>query len=65
MHLIPLEVEYSVETISGYLDKNLTDNIKRVQGVGDVTFISETAKLPFASGWILRNSAANRMSRLK
>ena len=30
--------EYSVETISGYLDKNLTDNIKRVKGVGDVTY---------------------------
>ena len=30
--------DYSVETISGYLDKNLTDNIKRVKGVGDVTY---------------------------
>ena len=34
----PSQVEYSVETISGYLDKNLTDNIKRVQGVGDVVY---------------------------
>ena len=32
------ETDYSVETISGYLDKNLTDNIKRVKGVGDVTY---------------------------
>ena len=34
----PSQIEYSVETISGYLDKNLTDNIKRVQGVGDVVY---------------------------
>ena len=27
-----------METISGYLDKNLTDNVKRVKGVGDVTY---------------------------
>ena len=32
------DTDYSVETISGYLDKNLTDNIKRVKGVGDVTY---------------------------
>ena len=34
----PQKTEYSVETISGYLDKNLTDNIKRVPGVGEVTY---------------------------
>ena len=34
----PSKTEYSVETISGYLDKNLTDNVKRVKGVGDVTY---------------------------
>ena len=34
----PSQTEYSVETISGYLDKNLTDNVKRVKGVGDVTY---------------------------
>ena len=34
----PAKIEYSVETISGYLDKNLTDNVKRVKGVGDVTY---------------------------
>ena len=34
----PAKTEYSVETISGYLDKNLTDNVKRVKGVGDVTY---------------------------
>ena len=34
----PDKTEYSVETISGYLDKNLTDNIKRVPGVGEVTY---------------------------
>ena len=34
----PAQTEYSVETISGYLDKSLTDNIKRVPGVGDVTY---------------------------
>ena len=34
----PSKIEYSVETISGYLDKNLTDNIKRVPGVGEVTY---------------------------
>ena len=31
----PAKTEYSVETISGYLDKNLTDNVKRVKGVGE------------------------------
>ena len=34
----PAKTEYSVETISGYLDKNLTNNIKRVKGVGDITY---------------------------
>ena len=34
----PAKSEYSVETISGYLDKNLTNNIKRVKGVGDITY---------------------------
>jgi HAE1 family hydrophobic/amphiphilic exporter-1 len=34
----PDQAQYSVETISGYLDKNLTDNVKRVKGVGDVTY---------------------------
>ena len=34
----PAKTAYSVETISGYLDKNLTDNIKRVPGVGEVTY---------------------------
>ena len=34
----PSKTAYSVETISGYLDKNLTDNIKRVPGVGEVTY---------------------------
>ena len=29
-------VEYSVDTMSGYLDKSLTDNVKRMKGVGDV-----------------------------
>ncbi|KEF41874.1 MAG: RND transporter [Cyanobium sp. CACIAM 14] len=29
---------YSVETISGLLDQGLTDEIKRVEGVGDVTY---------------------------
>ena len=34
----PSKIEYSVETISGLLDLNLTDAIKRVKGVGDVTY---------------------------
>ena len=34
----PDEINYSVETISGYLDQNLTDNIKRVPGVGSLTY---------------------------
>ena len=50
----PSKTEYSVETISGYLDKNLTDNVKRVKGVGDVT-TSATAKSPSAFGWTPRS----------
>ena len=34
----PSKIDYSVETISGYLDQNLTDSIKRVTGVGSVTY---------------------------
>ena len=34
----PPKPNIQVETISGYLDKNLTDNVKRVKGVGDVTY---------------------------
>ena len=34
----PSQIDYSVETISGYLDQNLTDSIKRVTGVGSVTY---------------------------
>ena len=42
----PDRFEYSVETISGLLDKNLTDNIKRVNGVGDITYFGNR-KLAF------------------
>ncbi|NDD70047.1 MAG: hypothetical protein EBZ29_11950, partial [Synechococcaceae bacterium WB9_4xC_028] len=34
----PEQVVYSPETISGLLDLNLTDAIKRVKGVGDLTY---------------------------
>ncbi|MFL0726622.1 MAG: efflux RND transporter permease subunit, partial [Prochlorococcus sp.] len=34
----PSKQEYSIETISGLLDLNLTDAIKRVKGVGDITY---------------------------
>ncbi len=42
----PGRYEYSVETISGLLDKSLTDNIKRVNGVGDITYFGNR-KLAF------------------
>ena len=34
----PEEINYSIETISGFLDKNLTDSVKRVPGVGSLTY---------------------------
>ncbi|RZO52103.1 MAG: RND transporter [Prochlorococcus sp. MED-G132] len=34
----PSNIEYSVETISGLLDLGLTDEVKRVKGVGEVTY---------------------------
>ena len=45
----PFKTEYSVETISGYLDKNLTDNVKRVKGVGD--FVSQLLLASEAGQW--------------
>ncbi|MEA5421991.1 efflux RND transporter permease subunit [Synechococcus sp. CCY9202] len=42
----PAKITYSVETISGLLDQNLTDSIKRVPGVGDLTYFGER-KLAF------------------
>ncbi|MFQ6538671.1 MULTISPECIES: efflux RND transporter permease subunit [Aphanothece] len=42
----PEKVTYSAETISGLLDQNLTDAIKRVPGVGDLTYFGER-KLAF------------------
>jgi HAE1 family hydrophobic/amphiphilic exporter-1 len=42
----PDQVVYSAETISGLLDLNLTDAIKRVKGVGDLTYFGNR-KLAF------------------
>lgn len=42
----PDKISYSTETISGLLDQNLTDAIKRVPGVGDLTYFGER-KLAF------------------
>ena len=42
----PGQVVYSAETISGLLDLNLTDAIKRVKGVGDLTYFGNR-KLAF------------------
>jgi len=39
-------ITYSAETISGLLDRNLTDAIKRVTGVGDLTYFGNR-KLAF------------------
>ncbi|WP_413441292.1 efflux RND transporter permease subunit [Synechococcus sp. MIT S1220] len=57
----PSQVEYSVETISGYLDKNLTDNIKRVQGVGDVVYFGNR-KIAFRLWLDPEKLAANGIS---
>jgi hypothetical protein len=43
-----------VETISGYLDKNLTDNVKRVK-VLVMSLILVTERSPSGSGWIRKN----------
>lgn len=37
----PDQVNYTAETISGLLDQNLTDSIRRVPGVGDLTYFGE------------------------
>ena len=42
----PEKITYSVETISGLLDLNLTDAIRRVKGVGDLTYFGNR-KLAF------------------
>ncbi|QBE70073.1 RND transporter [Synechococcus sp. WH 8101] len=42
----PDKIFYSAETISGLLDLNLTDAIKRVKGVGDLTYFGNR-KLAF------------------
>ena len=42
----PDTITYSAETISGLLDLNLTDSIKRVTGVGDLTYFGNR-KLAF------------------
>ena len=42
----PDQITYSAETISGLLDRNLTDAIKRVTGVGDLTYFGNR-KLAF------------------
>lgn len=42
----PDQISYSAETISGLLDLNLTDSIKRVKGVGDLTYFGNR-KLAF------------------
>lgn len=42
----PDQITYSAETISGLLDLNLTDAIKRVSGVGDLTYFGNR-KLAF------------------
>ncbi len=57
----PSTTEYSVETISGYLDKNLTDNIKRVKGVGDVTYFGNR-KIAFRLWLDPEKLAANNLS---
>ena len=53
----PDEINYSVETISGYLDQNLTDNIKRVPGVGSLTYYGNR-KLAFRL-WLDPNKLAS------
>ena len=57
----PDKVSYSVETISGYLDKSLTDNIKRVKGVGDVTYFG-SRKIAFRLWLDPDKLAANNLS---
>ena len=57
----PSQTEYSVETISGYLDKNLTDNIKRVQGVGEVVYFGNR-KIAFRLWLDPEKLAANGIS---
>ncbi|AII44503.1 RND transporter [Synechococcus sp. KORDI-100] len=57
----PSQTEYSVETISGYLDKNLTDNIKRVQGVGEVVYFGNR-KIAFRLWLDPEQLAANGIS---
>jgi HAE1 family hydrophobic/amphiphilic exporter-1 len=42
----PDQFTYSAETISGLLDQNLTDAIRRIPGVGDLTYFGER-KLAF------------------
>ncbi|MFM7674416.1 MAG: efflux RND transporter permease subunit [Synechococcus sp.] len=42
----PEKASYSAETISGLLDQNLTDEIRRVPGVGSLTYFGER-KLAF------------------
>ncbi len=42
----PEKFTYSAETISGLLDQNLTDAIRRIPGVGDLTYFGER-KLAF------------------
>ncbi|QNI69639.1 efflux RND transporter permease subunit [Cyanobium sp. NS01] len=37
----PDKISYSAETISGLLDQNLTDSIRRVPGVGELTYFGE------------------------
>ncbi len=58
----PSKTEYSVETISGYLDKNLTNNIKRVKGVGDVTTYFGNRKIAFRFWLDPEKLTANNLS---
>ena len=57
----PSKTEYSVETISGYLDKNLTNNIKRVKGVGDITYFGNR-KIAFRLWLDPEKLSANNLS---
>ena len=50
-----------METISGYLDKNLTNNIKRVKGVGDITYFGNR-KIAFRLWLDPEKLSANNLS---
>ena len=57
----PSKTKYSVETISGYLDKNLTNNIKRVKGVGDIAYFGNR-KIAFRLWLDPEKLSANNLS---